>query len=333
MFKTTGYQLFSLEASTLLNQKVKPHFADVAKRLWLIYAGLTVLLIGLLMTMGVSFYESMCHAFATTATGGFSPKNSSIASYSANVQYVIAIFMVLSAINFTLHYYAIKGNFKSIAQNSELKAFLWIIFVATAIISCVLFFNLGYDIEKAFRAAFFQVASIISTTGFSTEDYLLWPTKGWVILFVLMFIGGCVGSTAGGPKVIRYVFITKYFFKKLQLILHPKAVIFIKVNNRTIKDPQMISVLTFISIYFLIFVAGVFVMSLLGIDLTTSLGSVLACMGVIGPGIGQVGPASNFSLLPDLAKILLSLMMIIGRLEVITFMIIFTPHFWKSKIS
>ncbi|HON18532.1 MAG TPA: TrkH family potassium uptake protein [Salinivirgaceae bacterium] len=333
MFRTTGYQMFNMEASTLLNQKLKPHFADIARRLWAIYIGITIVLVALLMLGGLNFFDSLCHAFGTVATGGFSTKNASIGAFSPHIQYVIALFMIISGMNFTLHYFLLKGDFKKLTSNSELKLYLSIIIVFTLVIASILYFEKYPEIEKAFRIALFQVASILTATGFATDDYLMWPTQGWIFIFALLFIGGCVGSTSGGPKVIRYVFTLKYSLKKFLALLHPKAIINIKINGRNVTQTQVSSVLSFIMFYFLVFAFGTFCMSLLGVDLATAMGSVITAQGGVGPGIGTVGPASNFAHLPDLGKILLTILMIAGRLELYTFLILFTPHFWKSNIN
>ncbi|MDY0280401.1 MAG: TrkH family potassium uptake protein [Salinivirgaceae bacterium] len=333
MFKTIGYQMFSLEASGLLNQKLKPRTSDIAKRLWSIYIGLTVILVGLLMWGGMDFYESLCHSFGTIATGGFSTKNSSVGFYSPYIQYVITIFMLLSGMNFTLHYFLIKGNFKRLYVNSELRLYLFIIAVVTLIISAVLIVEQNYDTELAFRESFFQVVSMLTTTGYATTDYLLWPTQAWILIFGLMFIGGCVGSTAGGVKVIRHVVAFKYLKKQLSLLVHPNAIKVIKINQRSVQDNQAITIIVFIMFYIIIFAIGVFIMSIMGLDLQTAMGSVISTMGSFGPGIGTVGPAANFAHIPDVGKIVLTLLMVIGRLEIFTFMIILTPDFWKKQIS
>jgi trk system potassium uptake protein TrkH len=331
MFKTSGYQMFSLEASGLLNQKLKPRTSDIAKRLWLIYVSLTAILIILLMLGDMNFYESLCHSFGTVATGGFSTKNASIGFYSPYIQYVIAVFMVLSGMNFTLHYFLIKGNFQRLYKNSELKLYLSIIAVVTLIIGGILVFKSNYGIEHAFRESFFQVTSMLTTTGYATTDYLTWPTQGWILIFTIMFIGGCVGSTAGGIKVIRHAVAFKYLKKQISVILHPKAIIAIKVNGKSVQDNQAQSILTFIMMYIAIFVAGFLIMSLVGLDMRSAMGSVIACLGSFGPGIGTVGPAANFAHIPEIGKIVLFVLMIIGRLELLTFMILLIPDFWNNK--
>ncbi len=333
LFKTAGYQMFSLEASGVLNQKLKPRTSDIAKRLWLIYVSLTAILVVLLMLGKMSFYESLCHAFGTIATGGFSPKNSSIANYSSYVQYIITLFMFLSGTNFALHYHLLKGNFAQIRHNTEFKTYFGIIFTISLTIATILILTNNYEIERAIRESLFQVVSIITATGYATADYLLWPVQAWILIFLLLFIGACVGSTGGGIKVIRHVVAFKFLFRKLSTLFHPKSIKVIKVNKKSVQDQVAISVIIFIFFYFLIFLIGFLIMSILGLDMQTSMGSVLTCMQGCGPGIGTVGPASNFSHIPDAGKIVLFILMIVGRLEIYTVFILFLPEFWKKKES
>ncbi len=281
----------------------------------------------------MSFYESLCHSFGTLAIGGFSTKNASVGYYSPYLQYVIAIFMVLSGMNFTLHYFLIKGNFQKLYKNSELKLYLTITLIVTHIISGVLVLNKNYSIEHASRESFFQFTSMLTTTGYATADYLNWPTQGWILIFTIMFVGGCVCSTAGGIKVIRRVVAFKYLRNQIAMILHPKAIMAIKVNSKSIQDSQEQTIITFIMMYMAIFAAGFVFMTLLGLDMCTAMGSVIACLGSFGPGIGTVGPAANFAHIPEIGKVVLFVLMIIGRHELLTFMILLMPEFWRKKTS
>lgn len=334
MFKTTGYHMFAMEMpGGVLNQKTKAKTTDIAKYIWLVYIGLTIIVTLLLMLGGVSFFDSLCHAFGTISTGGFSTKNNGIADFSPYVQYVILVFMLLSGMNFTLHYFAVKGNFKKHFHNSELRAYFGIILTVSIVITFILFLNQNYSIENAFRDAFFQVVSVVTTTGYFTVDYLKFPVYIWVFIFMLMFVGGCVGSTSGGIKIIRHVVALKYIAKYFKKLIHPSAVKAIRINKTTISDTQSVAMLNFVMLYFMVFAAGVFFMSFSGLDLETAMGSVIASIGTIGSGIGTVGPSSNFAHIPDAGKILLSILMIIGRLEIFTFLIILTPEFWKKQIS
>ncbi|MCF8235487.1 MAG: TrkH family potassium uptake protein [Bacteroidales bacterium] len=328
--KIAGYQLLSKETSGDFSEKIKPRSTDVAKRLWGIYFLLTLILVILLMLGDLTFYESLCHAFGTIATGGFSTKNASIAYFSNYVQYMIMIFMMLSGINFTLHYFLLKGNFKKVLTDTELKAFFKIIIFTGLIITFILYIRQNHDIEKAFRDSFFQVISILTATGYATADYLKWQDNAWMLIFLLMFIGACVGSTGGGIKVMRHVVAIKSIKKSIFMLLHPRGVKTIRINNQSISDEKAASIITFIVIYLIIVSVGTIFMALIGLDGQTAIGSVLATLGGIGPGIGKVGPTGNFAHIPDIGKIFLSMLMIVGRLEILTFLILFSPGFWKK---
>ncbi len=327
--KIPAYQFFQLESSGIMPDKFKPRTKEIARRLWLIYILLTVVDIGLLMLSGVSFFDSLCQAFATIATGGFSTKNASIGYFSPMAQYVTMIFMLLSGINFTLHYYALKGKFNIVRKNTELRAYIAIILTAGTILTLFLFFQLNTGFESAFRDAFFQVISIITATGFATADYLQWHDFAWTFIFALMFIGASVGSTGGGIKVIRHVIAYKSTTNFARKLLHPQAITRIKINGHAIADDKAGAVLFFIVLYLIVFVTGTLIMSFMGVDFKTSMGSVITTMGGIGPGIGAVGPAGNFAGIPTAGKLLLSALMIMGRLELLTFLIVLTPSFWK----
>jgi len=325
-----GYQFFQLESSGIMPEKIAPRASKVAKSLWVIYVLLTAILIILLMFDGISFYESLCHAFGTIATGGFSTKNASVGFYSIYAQYVIMIFMLLSGINFSLHFFLLRGDFKTIFKNTELKSYLGIIIIVGLILSFFLYFNNNISFEQSFRDSFFQVISIITATGFATTNYLEWKEFAWILLFSLMFVGACVGSTGGGIKVIRHVIALKSISNYFAKLIHPNSVKTIKINGNTIAAERVNSIISFIIIYLLIFIIGSLIMSSMGLDFDTSFGAVITTMGGIGPGIGTVGPASNFAHIPAFGKIFLTFLMILGRLEIFTFLIIFTPAFWKK---
>ncbi|NOX86282.1 MAG: TrkH family potassium uptake protein, partial [Chlorobi bacterium] len=330
ILRIAGYQLFSMESSGTMFEKIKPRTREVAKRLWGIYLMLTVILVGLLMAGNVSFYESLTLAFGTVATGGFAVTNDSVMGYAPYVQYIIMIFMLLSGMNFTLHYFLLKGDFKKITQNTELKVYTGIILIVGTIITFILFFSSDLDFEMSFRESFFQVVSIITATGFATADYMEWKEIAWVLIFALMFVGASVGSTGGGIKVIRHVVAFKQIRNFTKKLLHPSSVRVVKVNGRTIPEANANSILTFILIYLGIFGFSSLVMASLGLDFETSMGSVITTMGGIGPGIGTVGPASNFAHIPVFGKMYLAVLMITGRLEIITLWIIFSSAFWKK---
>lgn len=323
-----GYNLFTLESS--FQEKIQPKIKSVGRRLLYIYLSLTLVETVLLLAGGMNLFESVCHAFGTVATGGFSPKNTSIAGYSAYIQYVIMLFMVLSGINFVVHYYAVKRQFKKIRQNEELKFYLFIIFLSGFVVTGVLFFQTNRSFELAFREAFFQIVSIITCTGYATADYLLWPSFGWFLIFFLMFFGGSTGSTSGGIKMARHLVALKNVNHTIRTMLAPNAIIPLRINHRSISYQDNNGILTFILWYLLLFLAGSFLLLVLGSDVATASSSVATAMGGIGPGIGTVGPASNFAHLSDGSKITLSCLMILGRLEIYTVVMLFTPWFWKN---
>ena len=323
-----GYQLFSMESS--VQTKIKPRIKSVGIRLLLIYVSLTVAEIILLMLGNMNLFESICHAFGTIATGGFSPKNTSIAGYSPYIQYVITAFMILAGTNFVMHYYLLKREFQKVKQNEELRFYLFILIASAIFLTGALYFNTDKPLELSFRESFFQISSIITCTGFATTDYLEWPIYAWHFIFIAMFFGGCTGSTAGGIKMARHVVLFKNIKRVIRKIIYPNEMSCIKLNNTKISSETNNSILTFIFVYFIVFIVGTVSLVLLNIDGKTSASAVATCMAGIGPGIGTVGPANNFYHLPDMAKIILSFLMIIGRLEIYTVILLFTRSFWRK---
>ncbi|AZQ63677.1 TrkH family potassium uptake protein [Flammeovirga pectinis] len=324
-----GMQLFVAEAPGISPDKLQPRIKETAKRLWWVYAGLTGIETILLMTGGMNFYDAINHALTTMATGGFSTYNDSAASMSPYIQYILIVFMILAGTNFTLNYFLFKRMFKAIWTNEEFRYYAGIIISASLAIGGVVAFSSDLTIEKSFRDALFQVVSIITTTGYVSADYTAWAPFATMIIFVLMFCGGMAGSTAGGVKIVRHIILFKNSFIELKRQLHPTAIIPVRFNKKAIKEGITFNVLAFIMAYLLIFGLGILVMSALGVDLMTSLGAVATSLGNIGPGIGTVGPVDNFAHLPDAAKWILSFLMLLGRLELFTVMIIFTPYFWS----
>lgn len=330
MLRVGGYNLFKSEASGISYEKLTPRTASTAKRLWGIYVGLTVFQVVFLLFGEMDFFDALCHSFGTIATGGFSTKNASVGHFSSYSQYVIMVFMLLSGINFTLHYFTIKGKFSKLRENDELKTYLGIILLAGVVTTIVLNVLANTEWEEAFRHGFFQVVSIMTATGFATDDYLLWPAQGWIIILILMFVGASVGSTGGGIKVIRHVVAFKSFMANMKRLLHPNSVILIRVNREKIMDEDVSAITSFIVLYLVTFLTGSVLMTFLGVEPVTSATSVLTTMGGIGPGFGSVGPASNFSSIPEAGKVLLSFLMILGRLELTTVFVLFTLDFWKD---
>jgi len=323
-----SYHLFTMESS--LQEKIEPRIRDVGSRLLLIYISLTVAEIVLLLFGGMNLFESTCHAFGTVATGGFSPKNTGIAGYSPFIQYVVMIFMLLAGTNFVIHYSILRRNYKKVRENEELKFFLLVIFILGITITGGLFFKIHNPLEESFREAFFQVISIVTCTGYASADYLLWPEFAMIIIFFAMFLGGSTGSTAGGIKMARHLILLKNIKRIIHKLQYPNAVYPIRLNNNILSSTTNNSIITFMTIYFSVFIISGIFMVLIGLDGRTSFSSVATCMAGIGPGIGTVGPMSNFAHLPYSAKLILCFNMLIGRLELYTIMILLSRNFWRK---
>jgi trk system potassium uptake protein TrkH len=325
-----GMQLLVAEMPGITPDKLHPRITATAKRLWGIYLIFTLVEIGLLWIGEMDFFDSLCHAFATMATGGFSTKNDSIASFAPYTQYIITLFMILAGTNFTLHYLALHRKFNKLWENQEWKVYMMIILLVSLFIAGGLIIFQDYGIEPAFRDSLFTVVSILTTTGFVTVDYLWWPTFLWMFLFLLMFVGGSAGSTGGGVKVVRHLLLIKNSWIELKRAIHPNAIIPVKFNGKGVSQDIIFNVMGFFLIYVLVFAAGTLVMSLLGYNFETSIGATIASLGNIGPGIGGVGPVENYGFFSGIAKWVLSFLMLLGRLELFTVLIIFSPAFWRS---
>lgn len=325
-----GMQLLVAEMPGITPDKLHPRITATAKRLWGIYLIFTLVEIGLLWLGEMDFFDSVCHAFATMATGGFSTKNDSIAGFAPYTQYIITLFMILAGTNFTLHYLALHRRFNKLWENQEWKVYMMIIFLVSVFIAVGLIINQEYAIEPAFRDSLFTVVSILTTTGFVTVDYLWWPSYLWMFLFLLMFVGGSAGSTGGGVKVVRHLLLIKNSWIELKRAIHPNAIIPVKFNGKGVSQDIIFNVMGFFLIYLLVFTAGTLVMSLIGYDFETSIGATIASLGNIGPGIGGVGPVENYGFFSTMAKWVLSFLMLLGRLELFTVLIILSPAFWKS---
>lgn len=326
-----GMQLFVAEMPGVHYDKLHPRITQTAKRLWAIYLILTVAETLLLLGGGMDLFNALCHTFGTVATGGFSTQNTSIAGYSPYIQYVIIVFMILAGTNFTLHYFALHGKFRKVWKNEEFRKYIYIIAIVSVVIFLALVLLSSEQVEKAFRDSLFQVVSILTTTGYITSDYLHWHPEFnlWLILFLLMFVGGSAGSTGGGIKVIRQLLLFKNSGLELKRLVHPQAIIPVKLNGKAVPQEIIYKVMAFLMFYIIIFAFGVMVMSFLGLDYETAVGSAVATLGNIGPGIGEVGPAGNYAGIPDLGKWFLSFLMLLGRLELFTVLIILTPSFWR----
>ncbi len=324
-----GMQLLVAEMPGITPDKLHPRITATAKRLWGIYVMFTVLEIILLWVGEMDFFDSVCHAFATMATGGFSTKNDSIAGFSPYIQYVIIFFMIMAGTNFTLHYMFLHKKFLRVAQNQEFRVYLGILFFVSLFIAAGLFLITNMDAEQSIRDALFSVTSILTTTGFVTADYLLWPSFLWMLVFALMFIGGSAGSTGGGMKIVRHLLLVKNSWIELKRAMHPNAIIPVKFNGKSISQDIIFNVMAFFLIYVMVFGLGTLVLSLNGLDFETSIGATIATLGNIGPGIGGVGPVENYAAFNPFVKWFLSLLMLLGRLELFTVLIILSGSFWK----
>jgi trk system potassium uptake protein TrkH len=325
--RVNGYQLFSLESS--LKEKIHPRTQAIGFRVMFIYLSLSLVQIILLNLGDMNMFDSICHTFGTVATGGFSTKNMSLAAYSPYSQYIVMIFMFLAGTSQLVYYYLFKFNFKKVRQNEELWFYIAVAVIAGAVATFILHVNSTRTFETSFREGFFQVISIMTCTGFASADYLFWPITGLLLIFVMMFSGGSTGSTSGGIKMARHLVILKNIKNVFVKLNHPKAVSLIKLNGRVVSENTNISIISFVALYLFIFIIGTLFVVATGVDNITAASSVATCMAGIGPGLGTVGPMNNFAHMPEASKVALSLLMILGRLEIITVFTLFTRTYWK----
>jgi trk system potassium uptake protein len=331
-----GVELFVAESPGPTTDKIHPRIKETAKRLWYVYVGLTVLLTIILTLEGMSFFDAISHAFATMATGGFSTKNASIAFYkSPLIEYTIIFFMFLAGMNFTLIYFGLKGKFKKVWSSDEFKAYLLFVLFMSLVTTSLVYFYTDMPLEKSFRDATFMLISLITTTGFVTADYTSWAPVLTMLFFGLLFIGGCAGSTAGSIKIIRHLVFFKNSFLEFKRLLHPRALIRVKIDQQLVAGRILTHILVFLLLYLIIFIIGSIIMSIILSDfeqpILTAIGGVATCLGNVGPGIGKLGPMDNFSAVPDSGKWILSFLMLLGRLELYTILILFTPYFWRTN--
>ena len=330
-FQNINYrQMFQSETSVFVEDKMSYQIKYIARNIWLIYVGLTVLETIFLLFGGMGLFDAVCHSFGTIATGGFSTKNDSIAGFSPYIQYVIIVFMLIAGINFNLHILVRLGKLIPVLRNEELRLYFKIIGIVGFALTLILHFQKNLQWEQAFRDSFFQVSSIITATGFASADYLAWPIQGILLIMFLMLIGACAGSTGGGVKVIRYLFVIKKIKEVFRKITNPNAICEIRYNHHTMKSEVVSSILSFILIYYMVIAFGTLFLRLTGLDLASAFGASITTLGGIGPGFGSVGPVSNFAHLSDLAKMFLTFNMLAGRLEIYALLLMFSPGFWKS---
>ncbi|WP_297091667.1 potassium transporter TrkG [uncultured Draconibacterium sp.] len=331
VFGIGGMQLFMAEVPGPTPDKISPRIKQTAKTLWVIYLAFTIAETLLLWIGGMSFFDAICHSFTTMATGGFSTKQASIAHWpSPFIQYVIIIFMFLAGTNFTLSYFAIKGKFSVAYKDEEFKYYSFFTLGFTALIFIGLLITTQLGVEKAFRDALFQVITIITTTGYATADYLTWAPVLTMLIFLLFFFGGSAGSTGGGIKIMRIVVLLKNGYYELKRLVHPNAIIPVRFNKHSVDAKIVTNVLAFFMIYFVIFAFSTVIFTLIEPDMESSMGAVATCLGNIGPGLGSVGPAENFYHIKPVGKWFLSFLMLLGRLELFTVLVLFSPSFWKE---
>lgn len=327
-----SFQILKAESPGPLSEKVAPRVKDTAKIFYSLYIGMTFLEIIFLLFGGMNLFDSITHTFATVGTGGFSTKNTSVAYFqSPYIQWVITIFMLMAASNFTLYFFALKGKLRDVLKDEELRTYLVIVAVSTIVILIDLTQNHVFGgFFETLRHSAFQVASIITTTGFATANFDTWPELSKAVLFLLLFIGGCAGSTSGGIKNIRILIVLKCIMRDFMKVVHPHAVRTIKINKRAIPRDTVNMVNSFVLLYLGIFVVGFLVLSANGYDFVTSASTVASCLGNVGPGFGLTGPICNYSFFNDGITLFLSFLMLVGRLELFTVLCLFFPSFWKD---
>lgn len=340
-----GMQLFAAEAPGPSTDKLHPRITDTAKRLWLIYFGYTVAETILLQFAGMSFFDAINHSMATLSTGGFSTKNASVAYWNDQpmIQYIIILFMFLAGTNFVLSYFAFKGKVQKVIHDEEFKLYTKFIVIFTIIAALVIYFKADMSLssiehpmvwgqtESSFRHALFQVLTVVTTTGFITADYTLWSPFLVVFFFGLMFLGGSAGSTSGGVKVVRHLMLIKNGFLEFKRVLHPNAILPVRYNNKAISGEIVFNILGFFILYMLSFIIGALVFSMFNLDFESAIGLSASSLGNIGPALGDFGPVNNFAALPALGKWWASFLMLIGRLELFTVLILLTPFFWRNR--
>ncbi|MCH7399484.1 TrkH family potassium uptake protein [Belliella sp. DSM 107340] len=327
-----GIELFVAESPGPTSDKLHPRIRETAKRLWFVYLGLTILVSILFHLGGMNIFDAINHGLTTMATGGFSTKNASMAYYdSAFIQYVAIVFMFLAGTNFTIIYFGLIGKFKRVWKSDEFKTYLFVTVFLAAAFAAPIYYYSGQEFEKSFRDGLFQIVSLITTTGYVTADYTSYHQGLTLLFFMMLFLGGSAGSTAGGIKFVRHLTFVKNTWLEFKRIVHPRAVVPLKINGDRVTGKIITHIMNFLLIYLMIFVIGSIVMTLMGYDILTSFGAVATSLGNVGPGIGQVGPLDNFAFFSPSAKIFLSFLMLLGRLELFTILILFTPFFWRAN--
>jgi len=324
-------KLFDVEVPGPAGGKIHPKIRQTALRLWEVYTLLTFILIILLVLGGMSFFDSVCHAFATLSTGGFSTKNTSIAGYSSYIQIIITVFMFFGGINIAFHYYLIRGRIKHVISNQELIGFFSIIVLISLLIALILFSFGNYsDFWEGLKHSFFQSVSIITTTGFVTADYLTWPETTWFLLLLFFFTGGMIGSTGGGIKFNRYFVLFKNLRGEIKRFIHPNAIIPIRINKKNIPDEIIRNFFIVFVAFIVFFCLGTLALSLYIDDFLVACSVAISCLANVGPAFGEFGPVGNYSELHDGGKWIASILMIVGRLEVLPIIMFLHFAFWRK---
>ena len=332
-FGVSSQMLYLSEATGVTHSKICPKTRVMARYIFMVYILLTAIESALLKVGGMGLFDAVCHSMTTTATGGFSTKQESIAYWhSPYIEYVVSLFMLLSAINFSLYIIAVKGRWKQLWQNVELKWFASSVGLLTLIVSVALILSNGYGVEEAFRKSLFQVATCHTSCGFATDDYNLWPPFTWMLLIFAMLSGGCTGSTSGGVKNLRLIIIANCIRNQFRQILHPRAVLPVRAGF-PFDNKLVTTVLVFFAAYLSVAFIGWTLLMAFGVDFTEAMSTVISAMGNVGPGLGSFGPAFSWAALPDAAKWILSSLMLIGRLEIFGFLLIFYRSTWKGSWS
>jgi len=326
-----GMQLFKSEVPGPEPDRLKPRIKETAKLLWRVYIIFSVLQVACLYFTGMTLFDALTHMFGTMPTGGFTPRNLSVGAYDNPVfENIIILFMFIAGANFTLHYKVLHGNPKSLIRDKEFLFYGGIILFSILAIAIELRFYIYNSIFTALRYASFQVVSVATTTGFVTVNYDVWPAFSKSILLILMFIGGCAGSTGGAIKNIRVLLLIKQAFREFRKLIHPQVITPIRLGDKVVSEDVLRNITGFFFLYIFIFVIASFIMTILGLDIVSAMASVAATLGNVGPGLGLVGPIQTYAFIPPLGKIVLTICMLLGRLEIYTVLILVIPEFWRK---
>ncbi len=325
-----GLRLLEAEAPGLSITRLKPKIMETAKILWYIYALLTLCMLILLMGAGTSLFDAILHSMTTMSTGGFSSHTSSVGYFPSGVQWIIIFFMLMGGINFSLHYQIFIGNIRKALKNTELHVFLGIILSGTFLVTCLLI-DTGLPLMDSFRTAAFQVVAFSSNTGYFTTNYDSWPDLARLILLILMFVGASAGSTGGGLKVLRVTLILKMVIRRIREFINPRRVMVVRLGEQVLEEKTLYNILIFFAAYLMVFIIGMLMLTAIGLDVISAISASASCIGNVGPALGLLGPLNNYSSVPVAGKVLLSLLMWIGRLEIFTAVVLFNPDLYKKR--